>query len=77
MLGVFKYITDQVSQLLDHKKVIVRITYVDNLAYAENLQESIIALNSEKISCEISGILSAVISAHIGLGGMGIYLATE
>ena len=74
MLGVFKYITNQVAELLNHDKVYVRITYVDNLAYAEEMRSNILELKSDKIDVELRGVVSAVMAAHIGLGGMGIYL---
>lgn len=74
ILGVFKYITNQVAELLVKEKVIVRITYVDNIEYAKSMEENILALKSDKIDVELRGNVSAVMAAHIGLGGMGIYL---
>lgn len=75
--GVLKYITNQVQEMVSKLKVIVRITYVDNLSYAKQLEESILALNIENIDVKITGILPAIISGHVGLGGMGIYLTSE
>ncbi|MDY0277131.1 MAG: DegV family protein [Acholeplasma sp.] len=75
LLGVFKYISDQVTEMLTKDEVVVRITYVDSFEYAKNMEKTLLALNNPKLSVKIKGILSPVISAHVGLGGMGIYLA--
>ena len=74
LMGVFKYITNQVSELLTGEKVVVRITYVDNKGYAENLERMINDLNDNNLDLNITGQLNASVAAHIGLGGMGIYL---
>ena len=77
IVGVFKYITNQVMEMLDKDKLIVRITYVDNVEYAQKMYDSITELNSDKIDIELRGIVSAVMSAHLGLGGLGVYLGFE
>lgn len=74
LMGTFKYITNQVAELLTGEKVVVRITYVDNVGYAENLKSMITDLNDSNIDVKITGQLNASVAAHIGLGGMGIYL---
>jgi len=74
LMGVFKYITNQVLELLTGEKVVVRITYVDNKGYAENLERMINDLNDNNLDVNITGQLNASVAAHIGLGGMGIYL---
>lgn len=74
LMGVFKYITNQVAELLTGEKVVVRITYVDNKGYAENLERMIRDLNDSNLDLKITGQLNATVAAHIGLGGMGIYL---
>lgn len=74
LFSVFKYITKQVTDLLENEKITVRITYVDNLNYALTLQEKIKELNHENLSVKITGQLTAAVAAHIGIGGMGIYL---
>jgi len=74
LMGVFKYITNQVAELLTGEKVVVRITYVDNKGYAENLERMINDLNDNNLDVNITGQLNASVAAHIGLGGMGIYL---
>lgn len=76
-LGVLKYITGQVEELLTKSKVVVRITYVDSLDYAKSMEKSILNLKNDKIDIQIRGILSPAVSAHVGLGGMGIYLIAE
>lgn len=77
ILGVFKYITAQVAEMVEKHDVVVRITYVDNLAYAEEMEKSILDLNNDKIDVQVRGIVSTVMAAHIGLGGMGIYLGVK
>lgn len=77
ILGVFKYITAQIAEMIEKHDVIVRITYVDNLAYAEEMEKSIFELKSDKIDVQVRGIVSTVMAAHIGLGGMGIYLGVK
>ena len=77
ILGVFKYITAQVAEMVEKNDVVVRITYVDNLAYAEEMEKSILDLNNDKIDVQVRGIVSTVMAAHIGLGGMGIYLGVK
>lgn len=73
LMGVFKYITNEIKKVIE-EKLIIRITYVDNLDYANTLLERINNLNSNNIDVKITGELTAAVSAHIGLGGMGIYL---
>ncbi|VEU79623.1 DegV family protein [Haploplasma axanthum] len=77
LMAVFKYIKEQVVSLISDSDVIVRITYVDNIEYAKTLEETINNINNGKVNVQIKGILSPVISAHVGLGGMGIYLVTK
>src|SRR5690554_309895 len=73
IMGVFKYIKNEVAKLIDQSKVIVRITFVDNKDYAISLAENISELG-ENVDVKITNQLTAAISAHIGLGGLGIYL---
>jgi len=76
LLGAFKYIVNQVASLADNNKVDVNIAYVDNAGYANELLDMIKELNNENINAKILGNVSPVVSAHIGIGGMGIYLTT-
>lgn len=75
LMSAFKYILDQAKVLVEHSNIVVRITYVDNRGYADQIYEMFKELNNEKIDLKIGGTLSPVVAAHIGLGGMGIYLA--
>lgn len=75
LMSAFKYILDQAKVLVEHSNIVVRITYVDNRGYADQIYEMFKELNNEKIDVKIGGTLSPVVAAHIGLGGMGIYLA--
>lgn len=72
--NVVLYLIDEVKKLLDHDKVIVRIAYVDRSTQAKELEHEIYQINNE-IDIRITGVISAVVSAHVGLGGLGIYLA--
>lgn len=75
LMSAFKYIIEQAKVLVEHSNIIVRITYVDNRGYADQIYEMFKELNNDKIDVKIGGTLSPVVAAHIGLGGMGIYLA--
>lgn len=75
LMGVFKNIVKQVEDMLEAGgKVTVRVTYVDNLEYANNMKERIEKLNNDNLFVKVTEQLTAAVSAHIGLGGMGIYL---
>lgn len=74
LLSVFKYIASEVAKFVDNDKVVVRITYVDNIEYAKNLEEEIKKTNTKNLDIKITDQLTAAVSAHIGLGGLGIYL---
>lgn len=74
LMGVFKHISKQVANLFINDKVTVRITYIDNLEYALNLEKEINKLEHKNLNVKITGQLTAAVAAHIGLGGMGIYL---
>jgi DegV family protein with EDD domain len=75
--NVILYLIKQVETLLDYgKDVVVRIAYVDRSTEAKRLEHEIFQLG-ERVSVKITGVISPVISAHVGLGGLGIYLAYE
>ena len=75
--NVILYLVKQVEGLLElGKDVVVRIAYVDRSTEAKELQHEIFQL-SEKVHVKLTGIISPVVSAHVGLGGLGIYLAYE
>jgi DegV family protein with EDD domain len=72
-----KYLVDEAKNMLDlGKDVIIRIAYVDRKVEAKEVQHEMFQLG-EHISVKITGIISPVVSAHVGLGGLGIYLAYE
>ncbi len=71
------YLVNETKKLISYgKQVIVRIAYVDRSIEAKELEHLIFQL-SDKISVKITGIISPVVSAHVGLGGLGVYLAHE
>ncbi|MCR3906177.1 MAG: DegV family protein [Tenericutes bacterium] len=74
--NVILYLVNEVKKLMEHGKVIVRIAYVDRSVQAKELEHEIYQLG-ENIDVKITGVISPVISAHVGLGGLGIYLANE
>jgi DegV family protein with EDD domain len=74
--NVLKYLVDQVDQLRTNGKVSILINYVDQSEKAKELQHEIFQL-SEDVEVRLAGIVSPVISAHVGLGGLGIYLTNE
>lgn len=76
LLGAFRYIVNQALELVDKGKVDIKITYVDNEGYANRLLDMISELKNENIHAEIMGSVTPVVSTHVGLGGMGIYLTT-
>jgi DegV family protein with EDD domain len=74
--NVLKYLVDQVDQLRVNGEVSILINYVDQSEKAKELQHEIYQL-SKDVSVRLAGIVSPVISAHVGLGGLGIYLTNE
>jgi len=73
--NVLIYLVNETKKLLEHGKVVVRIAYVDTTTYAKELEHLIYQLG-EDVSVSITGVISPVISAHVGLGGLGVYLTT-
>jgi len=74
--NIYLYLVNEVKKLLEVGKVIVYISYVDRSTEAKVLEHQIYQLG-DNVSVSILGVISPVISAHIGLGGLGIYIATE
>jgi fatty acid-binding protein DegV len=70
------YLKNQVQEVIGKGKVIVRIAYVDRQTEAKELEHEIFSLSNE-IDIKITGVISPVVSAHVGLGGLGIYLGFE
>lgn len=72
-----EYLVSETKKLLEiSKKVIVRIAFVDRSIEAKELEGEIFQLG-ENVSVKITGVISPVVSAHVGLGGLGVYLAYE
>ena len=75
--NVILYLKKQVETMLEYgKDVVVRIAYVDRATEAKELEHELYQLG-DKVHVKLTGIISPVISAHVGLGGLGIYLAYE
>lgn len=74
--NVLVYLVDEAKKLLEKGKVVIRIAYVDRSVEAKELEQEMFQLG-DNLSVKITGIISPVVSAHVGLGGLGIYLATE
>lgn len=73
----FNYLVKEVKSMLDMgKDAVVRIAYVDRSLEAKELEHELAQLG-EHVDVKIMGVVSPVISAHVGLGGLGIYLGFE
>ena len=72
-----EYLVSETKKLMTYgKKVIVRIAFVDRSIEAKELEHDIYQLG-DQISVMLTGVISPVVSAHVGLGGLGVYLAYE
>jgi DegV family protein with EDD domain len=74
--NVILYLVGETQKLIKEGKVIVRIAYVDQSIQAKELEHEIYRID-DSIDIKITGVISPVVSAHVGLGGLGIYLAYE
>lgn len=74
--NVILYLVEETKKTMSQGKVIVRIAYVDQSIQAKELEHVIYQID-EQIDIKITGVISPVVSAHVGLGGLGIYLAYE
>jgi DegV family protein with EDD domain len=74
--NVILYLVEESIKLKEFGKVIVRIGYVDQSIGAKELEHEIFQANPD-VDIKIVGVISPVVSAHVGLGGLGIYLAYE
>lgn len=71
------YLVNETKKVMTYgKKVIVRIAFVDHSVEAKELEHKIFQLG-EQVNVMLTGIISPVISAHVGLGGLSVYLAYE
>lgn len=77
-VGVKNYIVDQARALLETTKgkIKVYINFVDDELRAKTMKEALAELG-ERVSIKIVGLVSPVVSAHVGLGTLGIYLVKE
>jgi DegV family protein with EDD domain len=71
--NVMLYLIDAAKALFDQGNTVIRVAYVDQKDMAERLIEDMKKAISG-INVKLSGIISPVIAAHVGLGGLGIYL---
>lgn len=72
-LNAALYLVDEIKKMTEVGKVDVLINYVDQKEGAEALLNRIKEIG-KNVSVRLVGLVSPVISAHIGLGGLGIYL---
>ncbi len=71
--NVIAYLVKEVHKIIESGKAIVRIAYVDKSIEAKMLEHEIYQIG-ENVDVKITGIISPVVSAHVGPGGLGIYL---
>lgn len=74
--NVIVYLVNEVKKMLENHPVEVIINFVDQSISAKELQHAIFNLG-DQVKVKLAGIVSPVISAHIGLGGLGVYLTYQ
>jgi DegV family protein with EDD domain len=74
--NVILYLSDEVKKMMNYGKVAVYIAFVDRSVEAKELEHELFQLG-EQVRVKITGVISPVVSAHVGLGGLGIYLTNE
>lgn len=74
--NVILYLSEEVKKMLNFGKVCVYIAYVDRSLEAKELEQELYQLG-DQIRVKITGVISPVVSAHVGLGDLGIYLSNE
>ena len=74
--NVVLYLLNETKKLMVFGKVVVRIAYVDRSTEAKILEHELFQLG-ENVTIKITGVISPVVSAHVGLGGLGIYITNE
>lgn len=77
-VGVKNYIVEQAKNIIDSgkKKVVVYINYVDDELRANTMKDALMELG-DQIYVIIVGLVSPVVSAHVGLGTLGICIIEE
>jgi DegV family protein with EDD domain len=74
--NVVLYLLNETKKLMVFGKVVVRIAYVDRSTEAKILEHELFQFG-ENVTIKITGVISPVVSAHVGLGGLGIYITNE
>lgn len=74
--NVLLYLVEEAKKMMVTGKVDVLINYVDLSVQAKELEHEIFNLG-ENVTVRLVGLVSPVISAHIGLGGLGVYLTHQ
>lgn len=74
--NVILYLTEEVKKMLTYGSVTVYIAYVDRSIEAKELEHELFQLG-DKVKTKLTGVISPVVSAHVGLGGLGIYLTND
>lgn len=70
---VLEYILEDIKKVALDKQVIVKIGFVDQGDKAQELFD-LIKQEVPNVKLELTGVISPVVAAHVGLGGLGIYL---
>lgn len=73
---VMNYLINEVKKMMNYGSVTVYIAFVDRSVEAKELEHELFQLGSQ-VKTKITGVISPVISAHVGLGGLGIYLTND
>jgi DegV family protein with EDD domain len=76
-IGVRDFLVEQAKHMLESTKdkVTVLISYVDDLDRANSVKAKIEELGN-RVIVRVVGMVSPVVSAHVGLGALGIYYTT-
>lgn len=74
--NVMNYLLEEVKKMLNFGDVTVYIAFVDRSKEAKELEHELFQLG-DRVHTKLTGVISPVVSAHVGLGGLGIYLTNE
>lgn len=74
--NVILFLKEEVQKMITFGNVTVYIACVDRSIEAKELEHELVQLG-EQVHTKLTGIISPVVSAHVGLGGLGIYLSNE
>lgn len=70
---VIEYIVNEVKKVAHKDKVVVKIEYVDFKEQAHEVLK-VIKENYPNVEVELTGRISPVVAAHVGLGALGLYI---